>query len=226
MNVQQYIDELNSLDMNNPGAWSPWVRYMFAILACVLVIAGGLYFKVREQKATLETEQRKETELRGEFERKQRKVAGLDAYKAQLAEMEQSFGTMLRQLPSRAEVANLLNDISQTRIASGLDENLFQPSAEVTKDFYAEIPNRIELVGGYHEMGTFVSGIAALPRIVTIEEIQVQPLNFDRNKPEAGYDSDQLKMNAVVKTYRYLDDSELEAQEEANRQKNAKGKRK
>ena len=143
--------------------------------------------------------------MREQFETKQKKVAALDAYKEQLAEMERSFGAMLRQLPSRTEVANLLNDISQTRVASSLEEELFEPLPEVQKEFYAEIPNKIIVTGDYHQMGQFVSGVAALPRIVTIDEVELRPLGGQ------GAAKDQLRMSALAKTYRYLDDAELAA---------------
>ena len=119
--------------------------------------------------------------------------------------MERSFGAMLRQLPSRTEVANLLNDISQTRVASSLEEELFEPLPEVQKEFYAEIPNKIIVTGDYHQMGQFVSGVAALPRIVTIDEVELRPLGGQ------GAAKDQLRMSALAKTYRYLDDAELAA---------------
>lgn len=209
MNITALFRELQSLDPQNPGAWPRWARIGIAATAGVLVIAAGLYFQVREQVKSLETEQAKEVELRREFDRKQRKVAGLEAYKQQLAEMEQSFGAMLRQLPSKSEVANLINDISQTRIASGLDENLFQPEAEVMRDFYAEIPNRIVLVGDYHELGIFVSGIAALPRIVTIESVDLKPLGAGKAGKGERLKGDLLELSALAKTYRYLDESEL-----------------
>ena len=146
-----------------------------SVLVAAVLIAASLYFLVKPQNEQLERERSTETRLRAEFEKKQEKVANLDAYREQLAEMEESFGAMLRQLPSRTEVANLLNDISQTRVASSLQEELFRPSGEVPKEFYAELPNEIIVLGTYHQMGEFVSGISALPRIVTIENVEITP---------------------------------------------------
>jgi type IV pilus assembly protein PilO len=140
-----------------------------------------------------------EQDLRQQFETKQQRAANLDAYKGQLAEMERSFGAMLRQLPGKTEVPNLLVDISQTGLAAGLQEKLFQPSSEQSKGFYAELPIRIRLVGTYHEFGSFVSGIAALPRIVTLHDIQIHPVDS-----KSGFDN--LVMELTAKTYRYLDD--------------------
>lgn len=210
MNIQDAVQQLNTLDMQNPGGWPPWVRTGAVILAVVVIVAGGIYFLVKPIYEELQTVKADEVGLREELESKQKKVAGLDAYREQLAEMERSFGAMLRQLPSKAEVANLLNDISQTRVASSLEEELFQPQGEVPKDFYAEIPNKIVVVGNYHEMGTFVSGVAALPRIVTISDVDIRPVGGGaRNKAQPT--STQVRMSATAKTYRYLDDDELPA---------------
>lgn len=204
MNAQEILRQLQALDAQNPGAWPNWARNGAVVLVAVLLVVLGLYFVIQPQYDELEVERGKEVGLREEFERKQKKVAALDAYKDQLAEMERSFGAMLRQLPSRTEVANLLQDISQTRVQSALEEELFEPQAEIPKDFYAEVPNRIVVTGGYHEMGQFVSAVAALPRIVTIDEVELKPMGGQGPKP-------QLRMSALAKTYRYLDDGELEA---------------
>jgi type IV pilus assembly protein PilO len=140
-----------------------------------------------------------EQDLRSQFENKQQRAANLEAYKGQLSEMERSFGTMLRQLPGKTEVPNLLVDISQTGLAAGLQEKLFQPGSEKGNGFYAELPIKIKLVGSYHEFGAFVSGIAALPRIVTLHDIQIAPTAGDK-----GYDN--LTMDVTAKTYRYIED--------------------
>lgn len=218
MNVQQALAEVKNLDFQNPGAWPGWAHVAGAIVAGILLLGVGFWFFVRPKFPVLEAAEQQELALRADFERKQKKVAGLDAYKAQLAEMERSFGTMLRQLPSKTEVANLLLDISQTRVASSLEEELFQPQPEIPKEFYAEVPNRIVLVGGYHELGTFVSGVAALPRIVTIDEVDLRPAD---PKDPSG---DDLRLTAFAKTYRYLDDSEIAAAE-AEAAEAAKGRR-
>lgn len=207
MTPREVLSELQALDVQQPGTWPRWAHIGAAVLLAIVVVAAGYYVFIRDQIAALDAEQAKEVSLKQEFERKQKKVAALDAYKAQLAEMERSFGDMLKQLPSKTEVANLLNDISQTRIASSLDEELFQPQAEVPKDFYAEIPNKIVVTGTYHQMGEFVSGVAALPRIVTVEEVEI--------KPTGGSTKGQLRMNALAKTYRYLDPSEIAAKKPA-----------
>ncbi|MDE0853017.1 MAG: type 4a pilus biogenesis protein PilO [Nevskia sp.] len=199
MSPREIIEQLQTLDMQNPGAWPRWVHIAACVLLALLIIGFGGYFLVQPQYEQLGQEKQKEVSLRQEFESKQQKVAALDAYKAQLEEMQHSFGDMLRQLPSKAEVANLLNDISQTRIASNLQEELFQPQSDVPRDFYVEMPNRITVTGGYHEMGNFVSGVAALPRIVVIDEIQISPTEKKGT----------LRLNALAKTYRYQDDGSV-----------------
>lgn len=207
MNVQEIIQQLNTLDMQNPGAWPQWARTAAIVLAAIVVVIAGSWFLVKPVYDDLQIVKEEEGTLRTELENKQTKVAGLEAYRQQLAEMEKSFGAMLKQLPSKAEVANLLNDISQTRVASSLEEELFQPQGEVPKDFYALIPNQIVVVGSYHEMGSFVSSIAALPRIVTINDVNIRPTGA-QVKGQGGV---PLRMTAVATTYRYLDDDELPA---------------
>ena len=177
MNFQDAINDLQTLDVQRPGTWPTWVHFAAAILTVILLVVAGTYFKLMPMKDELNAARDQETALFAEFERKQKKVVALDAYKEQLQEMERSFGAMLKQLPSRSEVANLLNDISQTRVASSLDEELFQPMPEQPKEFYAEIPNKIIVIGNYHEMGAFVSGVAALPRIVTVDEVEIRAAN-------------------------------------------------
>lgn len=204
MKFQQILDELQSLDMQNPGAWPQWARVSGAILLALVILGAGSYFLIKPQLDELSQAQAQEKDLRAEFVRKQQKVAALDAYKAQLAEMQKSFGAMLRQLPSKTEVPSLLNDISRIRVASSLDEELFKPEAEVPKEFYAEIPNQIIELGTYHEMGTFVSGIAALPRIVTIDNVDIHPVG---GRGAAG----ELRIQAQATTYRYLDEDEIAA---------------
>jgi type IV pilus assembly protein PilO len=201
MNFQQITAELQALDPKNPGAWPLYVRLTAVILLMGALAGGGYVYFVTPLLEELASEQAKEPGLKQTFETKQRKVAALDALKEQLADMERSFGAMLRQLPSKAEIANLLIDISQTRLANSLEEELFQPQGEQAKEFYAVVPNRIIVHGTYHEMGGFVSGVAALPRIVTVEDVDIKPGK-----------KDQLRMTAVAKTYRYLDENELAAQ--------------
>jgi type IV pilus assembly protein PilO len=193
------IEELQSLDANDVGRWPLPFRIAVIVIVFVVVMGLGIYwFIVKDKAPQLERAQNEEQELRLTFENKQRKAANYDAYRAQLAQIEQSFGTMLRQLPGETEIPSLIVDISQTGLAAGLQEKLFVPQAEVPKDFYAEKPIKIRLAGSYHEIGNFVSGIAALPRIVTLHDINITPESKDS--------FDNLSMEVTAKTYRYLDE--------------------
>ena len=168
----------------------------------VAIIAAGIYFDTQNQLTLLEKHERKENELKEEFKVKASQAAKLDLYKEQLAEMEASFGALLRQLPETTEVESLLVDVSQTGLAAGLEVKKFKPSAEEKKGFYAELPISLEVSGSYHQLATFISGIAALPRIVTISEMKLAP-------PAKGEDdNDKLQMSATAKTYRYLQEDE------------------
>lgn len=194
------VEELKSLDINDVGRWPFVFRAAVISIIFVAVTAGGIWFTIIEdKKPALERAEAEEQELKLTFENKQRKAANFDAYKAQLEQIEQSFGTMLRQLPGETEIPSLIVDISQTGLAAGLQEKLFRPEAEIPKDFYAEKPIRIRLTGGYHEIANFVSGIAALPRIVTLHNINIT---------REGQDNfDQLSLEVVAQTYRYIEES-------------------
>lgn len=195
------VEQLRTLDPRDPGRWPLAVRGFFVGLTFIVCAVVGWYMFVwNDDRPVLQKAEADELDLRAQFETKQQRAANLDAYKAQLAEMERSFGAMLRQLPGKTEVPNLLVDISQTGLAAGLQEKLFQPGAEVGKGFYAELPIKIRLVGTYHEFGNFVSGIAALPRIVTLDDIQISPAS-----DKAG-NYDNLVMDLTAKTYRYIED--------------------
>lgn len=227
MNFQDAINDLQTLDVQRPGTWPGWVHVAAAMLTGIVLIGAGAYFKLLPMREELTAARDQETALFAEFERKQKKVVALDAYKAQLQEMERSFGAMLKQLPSRSEVANLLNDISQTRVASSLDEELFQPQPEQPKDFYAEIPNKIIVTGSYHEMGSFVSGVAALPRIVTVDEVEIKAAKGQGGgRNLAALSPESLRMTAIAKTYRYLDEDELAAAEAQKKAEQRAGGRK
>ena len=196
MNV---VEELQSLDVNDVGRWPLAFRVAVIVIVFVVVLGMGVYWFIIEDKAPqLQRVQEEEQTLRVSFENKQKKAANYDAYKAQLTQMEQSFGTMLRQLPGKTEIPSLIVDISQTGLAAGLQEKLFQPQAEIPRDFYAEKPIMISLSGGYHEIANFVSGIAALPRIVTLHDINITPDNQDTY--------DDLTIQVTAKTYRYLEE--------------------
>ena len=193
------VEELQSLDANDVGRWPLPFRIAVIVIVFVLVTGVGVYFFIVKDKAPLlERAKQEEVDLSQTFENKQKKAANYDAYKAQLAQIEQSFGTMLRQLPGETEIPSLIVDISQTGLAAGLQEKLFVPQPEIPKDFYAEKPIKIRLTGGFHEVSKFVSGIAALPRIVTLHDIDITPENDES--------FDNLSMEVTAQTYRYIDE--------------------
>ncbi len=200
------MEELqHHLDFENIGNAPRSVKMGVYAVLFVAIIAAGIYFDTMKQFDELEGYERKEAELKDEFRLKADQAAKLELYKEQLAEMEASFGALLRQLPETTEVESLLVDVSQTGLAAGLEIKKFKPSAEEKKGFYAELPISLEVSGSYHQLATFISGIAALPRIVTIHDMKLDP-----SEPEEaeGETSDKLKMTAIAKTYRYLQEDE------------------
>lgn len=201
------MEQFRNLDPNRPGEWPLLVKALALLLVVALVSGAAWYFQWDGQKQRLDRVTAEERELRREFETKQRRAANLEAYEEQLAEMRESFGDMLRQLPSRAEVAELLTDISQTGRASGLDFELFRPQPDVVRDFYAERPVAIRVRGSYHQFAEFVSGVANLPRIVTIHDITVGEASRGNNSDEGD---GKKTMTLTAKTYWYLDEEELD----------------
>jgi type IV pilus assembly protein PilO len=193
------LSDINNLDFSNVGGWPLPVKIAAVILLCAGVAGLGYWFDTQHQLDALERARNQEPQLRATFEQRQVRAANLQAYRDQLDEMRQSFGAMLRQLPNEAEVAGLLEDISQTGLASGLEFELFRPESELLRDFYAELPITIRVTGDYHEFGEFASRIAALPRIVTLHNLSLRP---------ASGQNARLTMEVTAKTYRYLEAGE------------------
>jgi type IV pilus assembly protein PilO len=223
--LKRFFEQLQNLDPRDVGRW-PFI-FRALTVGLVFVVATGLLvwqFVYNGNLPELRQAEAEQQQLWNTFDQKQRKAANLEAYRQQLAEIERSFGAMLRQLPGKTEVPSLLVDISQTGLASGLQEKLFQPGAEVRRDFYAELPIKIRLTGGYHEFGAFVSGIAALPRIVTLHDIQITQSSGRGSGRGTAAATDNLTLDLTAKTYRYLEESEL-AEQDAQA-KAAKSKRK
>lgn len=186
---------LSDLDFNNIGNWPTPAKAGAVIILCGALLGLGYSLDTKKQLEQLESSRQQEAQLKQSFEKKQARAANLESYRQQMAEMEQSFGAMLRRLPSKTEVESLLVDVSQTGLASGIEFKLFKPTAEQKREFYAEQPINITVTGTYHQFGDFASGVAALPRIVTLHNIALS-----KGK------SDQMTMTLVAKTYRYLDD--------------------
>ncbi len=194
------LNQLNELDFNNIGSWPPAFKAGLILILCVAVGYGWYHFSTQDQIQQLEQVQNRESQLRREFEQKQERAANLDNYKRQIEEMEESFGALLKRLPDRSEIDSLLIEVSQAGLAVGLEFELFQPRNEVTRDFYTELPINVRVTGQYHQFGEFVSGLAALPRIVTVHDIKIDPRSGEPGQPGV-----RLVMNAIVKTYRYLE---------------------
>jgi len=209
------LSQLRNIDFNDVARWPMPVKMVAVGLIALLVLGAGLWFDTRGQLAQLESAQEKEKKLKDEFVVKQGKAANLEAYKAQMEEMRRSFGAMLRQLPSKTEVAELLVDVSQTGLQNGLEFELFKPEAEKPADFYAELPIKIKVAGSYHEFGRFVSDVAALPRIVTLQDFTIaapaqnQARNTKTQAQAQAQNSDALVMEVTAKTYRYVEGDEL-----------------
>jgi type IV pilus assembly protein PilO len=207
------LNELRDLDFNDIGSASPSVRYFLLGVLLAIILGIGYYLLIKDKVAQLEMVQGLEKNLRAEFEQKQSKAANLEAYEAQLAEMEELLETMFRQLPSRTEMDKLLVDVSQTALGSGIDVQLFQPNAEAYHDFYAERPISVRMLGDYHQFGEFVSGVASLPRVVilTMHDIALRRANDRDIGANAG--DGRLILEGTVKTYRYIDEEEAAERE-------------
>jgi type IV pilus assembly protein PilO len=212
--------DLNDLDFNNAGNWPLPIKLVAILAVCAAVGFAGYWFDTKDQIKVLETAQAKEKDLVKEFETKQAVAANLAAYKKQMKEMEKSFGALLLQLPSRTEVAELLVDVSREGLKAGLEFELFKPGAEVRKDFYAEYPINIKVVGTYHQFGNFASGIAALPRIVTLHNLKIARQTQTNKKGKKVSEGETLLvMEATANTYRYLDQDELDAKKKTKKKK-------
>ena len=200
-----FLEELRDLDPRDPGRWPLPVLAGAVGATFILLTLFLIYFFVwNDVRPELQQKEGQEQSLRQEYQQKHAQAVNLVVYKQQLKDLQRSFGALLRQLPGRTEVPNLLVDISQTALAAGLQQKLFQPESEQAQDFYAELPIKMVLTGSYHQFGEFVSGIAALPRIVTLHDIDIKPTG------SGGYDD--LTLTLTAKTYRYLDQDEMSQQ--------------
>ena len=212
--MSQKKTSLKNLDINNIGAWPQNAKIGFSVILALFILAFAYFLFIKGKTETLESLEGEEVRLRQDFEKEQAKAANLEPLKQQLAQMEQVLQQMLRQLPSKTEMPDLIIDISQTALSSGLANELFQPGPESPKEFYAEKPIALRMLGNYHQFGAFVSGVASLPRVVimTMHDISLQPKNA-KTDPNARIGSNSaLELAGTVKTYRYLDEDETAAQ--------------
>lgn len=186
--------DINDLDVNNAGIWPAPIKAIVVLIIFGLIAGGGYWFFVKDQYAQLERVESAEQDLRKKYEEKAYRVANLEVFKAQMAEMEETFGALVRQLPSETEVPGLLEDITNTALGSGLALQEVKLQSEQRRDFYSELPINIRVSGSYHELGSFVSSVASLPRIVTLHDLTIKP---------TGGDGEQLDMQVLARTYRY-----------------------
>lgn len=201
MAIQDSLEQLqnfdiNDLDVNNIGSWPAPVKLILMVLAFALVLGAGYYFYLTDKQTMLERAEVKETELRADYEVKAEKAANLEEYRAQKQQMEATFGALLKQLPQDTEVPGLLDDITRTALDNELTIESIDLQAERQLEFYVELPIDIVVEGNYHKIGTFVSGVAALSRIVTLHDFTLEPQDSPLN----------LRLKIVAKTYRYLDE--------------------
>ena len=209
-----FLDDLRNLDRNNIGGWPKSVKIFFAVLIVALILFLGWYFEISTQQEDLENARNKENALKKDFADRQAKVVNLEAYRKQLDDMQEMLQTMLRQLPSKTEMPDLLNDITQAALAAGIETELFQPGPEAMKDFYAEKPIQLKMLGTYHQFGSFISNVASLPRVVilTMHDVSLKPAGKTPAAGATATSGGQLTLEGTVKTYRYLDDAETAAQ--------------
>ena len=199
--------DFNDLDFNNIGNWPKAAKAITLTALAIIILGVGYAVDTSTQMNSLENSKKKEAELKQLFEIKQAKAANLSSYKLQLQEIQKTFGSLLNQLPGKTEVADLLTDVTQTGLTNGLEFDFFKPQDEEPKDFYVELPIELKVRGEYHEFGKFMSGVASLPRIVTIHDFTITK-SKEKGKQSRNNDH-QLILEANAKTYRYLDEKEL-----------------
>lgn len=204
--------DFKDLDPNDPGAWPLAPRIAVFIALLIATVMAAWWFDWRDQSALLEQREAEEVQLRQDWLSKKKLAVNLDAYKLQLEETDRQFGTLLKQLPNRAEMDSLLSDINQAGLGRGLQFELFKPGADVVKDFYAEMPIEVRIVGEYADLGAFAEDVAAMPRIVTLNNIALE-----------GQKDGVLKLDAKATTYRYLDEEELARQRQQAKAAQKKG---
>ncbi len=200
--VESLLDDFRYMNPNDPGAWPTVPKVTVLVSFFLLVLLGGWWFLWSDQLADLERQQQEEQTLKQQFIDKKRQAVNLDLYTQQLEEIDRSFGALLKQLPNRSEVEALLIEVNQAGLGRGLQFELFRPGQEEIKDFYAELPVAVKIVGSYHDIGEFAADIAKLPRIVTLNNIAIAPLK----------DAGNLTLDATIKTFRYLDEEEVARQ--------------
>jgi type IV pilus assembly protein PilO len=207
------LDDLRNADFSDLGNASGSVRYILLSIVVILILVAGYFLFIEDKKDELERAGQQELTLMADFEFKQQKAANMEVYEKQLADMQELLQTMFRQLPGKTEIDKLLVDVSQTALAAGIDVQLFEPQEESFKDFYAERPINIKMLGDYHEFGEFVSGVAALPRVVILTMHDISLRRAEANQSRYGNSEGRLILEGRVKTYRYVDEEEVAQRE-------------
>lgn len=205
------LDDLNKLDLKTLADWPLPTKLAALGLLCVAIVLAGWWFDWRGGMEAMDAAKQKETELRSVYTTKKNQAINLEAYTKQLADIEQAFGALLKQLPNKQEMDALITDVNQAGLGRGLQFDLFKPDAESVSEFYAETPIHVKVTGGYHDIAAFVSDVSKLSRIVTLQNIALEPAK-----------SSVLNMDAIVKTYRYLDDEEVIARKQQAQAKEQK----
>ncbi len=211
IDFQSIADDFRFMNPNEPGSWPLIPRITVLVGLFIAIVAAGWWFIWSDQIVDLESKEREEGTLKQQFLDKKRQAVNLDLYVQQLAEIDRSFGALLKQLPDKSEIEALLIEINQAGLGRGLQFELFKPGQEQIKDFYAELPITVKINGGYHDFGAFAADIAKLPRIVTLNNIAITPIK----------DGGQLSLDATTKTFRYLDEEEIARQKKAEQEKKA-----
>lgn len=204
IDFQAIVDDFRYLNPNDLGAWPLIPKLTMLVGLFVVLLVAGWWFLWSDQLAELESKQKEEETLKQQYLDKKRQAVNLDLYIEQLAEIDRSFGALLKQLPNKSEIEALLIEVNQAGLGRGLQFDLFRPGTEQVKDFYAELPIAVKINGGYHDFGAFAADIAKLPRIVTLNNISIVP----------GKDG-VLALDATTKTFRYLDEEEVARQKKA-----------
>ena len=215
IDLQSIADDFRFMNPNDPGSWPFIPKISILVGLFVAIVAVGWWFVWNDQFAELETKEHEEQTLKQQYLDKKRQAVNLDLYVQQLAEIDRSFGALLKQLPDKSEIEALLIEINQAGLGRGLQFELFKPGQELIKDFYAELPITVKINGGYHDFGAFAADIAKLPRIVTLNNISITPVK-----------EGQLSLDATTKTFRYLDEEEVAKQKRAEQEKKAQGAKK
>ena len=203
------IRDLRDADFSDIGSSPATVRYTLLAFVIILILVAGYFLLIEDKKLELEQTRKEELVLLNDFEFKQQKSANLEAYEQQLVDMQELLETMFRQLPNKTEMDKLLVDVSQTALAAGIDVQLFEPQAEAFRDFYAERPIVVKMLGDYHEFGEFVSGVAALPRVVILTMHDISLTRAKAGQSIFGDSEGRLMLEGRVKTYRYVDEDEV-----------------